>query len=381
MKKEDISGLIVYLLIFGLTVVFTFLVIREYYPKSQLEIYQYILFVLGAFISGLVFNSILFEVAHIIGAKMGGYEVICVSILGLTFFKKDGKRKIKFTKFDGLTGETKIIPIQDRKKPYKPRLYCLLGSIFFTIEIIAIVFTFSFLQSDVIDNVMLKNLGYFLLIMGVVGAAILLYNILPLKLDSLTDGYRLVLLSNKKNRNAFNDLLMLESGMNIKTTENKEEEKTVAFSSDIKLNQVYLALKDEDMEQANSILDSILDNVDDKITNKNLLISKELKLYLLLISKPEEEVRPYYEDKISFQDRKAIGDDSSLCGITSYILIAGILDKSRHEVERVLNKTYKAYKRLQENRKELEVKLYNSAIKYLDSLKPTWNLKDFLINL
>ena len=53
-------------------------------------------------------------------------------------------------------------------------------------------------------------MGYFALTVGVVAGICLLYNIIPFKLDSLNDGYRLVMVSNPKNKEAFNELLRVE---------------------------------------------------------------------------------------------------------------------------------------------------------------------------
>ena len=115
MKKEDVSGIVVYLLIMALAVLFGLNVLRAHYANSELGNY-YFLFVIGAILVGVVFNAIIFELAHRLGAKVGRYQVISVNVLGVLFFKEDKKLRMKFSGYDGLTGETKIVPMKDVKK-------------------------------------------------------------------------------------------------------------------------------------------------------------------------------------------------------------------------------------------------------------------------
>ena len=56
--------------------------------------------------------------------------------------------------------------------------------------------TFSILKNT--DDAALKDLAYALLTVGAIGLVILIYNILPMRIDSMTDGYRLTMVSNPK---------------------------------------------------------------------------------------------------------------------------------------------------------------------------------------
>ncbi len=385
MKKEDISGVVVYVLIFVLTLVFALLVVREYYAKSGMEIFEYVLFVLGAFVTGIVFNAILFELAHMLGAKIGKYSIVSVSILGLTFYKTEGKRKVGFKSFNGFTGETKILPNPKVEKKANPTPYCLCGSLFYAVEIVAVVFLFSFLNSDTVSSIALHNLGYFFLIVGVVGGAILLYNIIPLRLDSMTDGYRLVLLSNKKNRNAFNELLLLENSDNPdakKAFKEKEIDKTtaVAFSSDIKLNQVFLLLDEDNFLEAEAMLDEIL--VDsNKLNSKTYAQVKGLKLFLMINFHTLEEATEYYEKQVPYLERKHFADDNSFNSVRTYILLSSIMDNSKSECMIAVNKVYKAFKKLPKERQNLEAKLYNMAIAKIATIRPNWRIEEYVLKV
>ena len=139
MKKQDIAGIIVYLVILALAAVFGLVVVRQFAEKTNMETGIFILVIGGAIVSGVLFNSIYFELAHMLGAKIGGYRITSVSVLGFTFVKEEKKVKFKFASFDGLTGETKIVPIEKRKKPSNPVPYLVMGTIFYAIEVVTIV--------------------------------------------------------------------------------------------------------------------------------------------------------------------------------------------------------------------------------------------------
>ena len=92
-------------------------------------------------IIGLFLNALLIELGHLLGAKLGGYEVYLCNILGFCFYKKekDSKKKtFKFSEFDGISGETKVVL---KKEKGNPRPYILLPILFILIEaIILLVF-------------------------------------------------------------------------------------------------------------------------------------------------------------------------------------------------------------------------------------------------
>ena len=128
MRKEDLSGIFVYILILGIAVVFGLTVLREH-ASSWTDTVAYIFYVFGAILTGVLFNAIMYEVAHILGAKAGRYTIVSVDILGLLWFKEEEKTKFKFKGYDGLTGETVILPKKDAKKEPNPAPYLLFGTL------------------------------------------------------------------------------------------------------------------------------------------------------------------------------------------------------------------------------------------------------------
>lgn len=378
MKKENITGLVVYFIILGLAIVFGLIVLKQYFEDpgvgTRLESWQFALFILGAVLAGAIVNSILFEIAHMIGAKAGGYKIVSVCILGLTFYKLEGKTKIRFGQYDGLTGETKITPKPGLKKEANPTLYLLLGSLLFVIELLAAIFVFAYITTK---EGMDKKWAYFILTAAIVGAMILLYNIIPLKLDSMTDGYRLRLCSGQKNRKAFNNLLRLENGEKVEDGEDEAMELS-SFSKDLKLNHLYELLNVRDYEGAEKVLDEEI-IADPKVSKNVYLRARAQKIYIHIMTKPLEDSIKFYEESVSLQERRAISDDVSMDCIRAYILMSGLLDKSRSECYLALKKLLRAYKAVPEARKELERKLFNEGLQKVIEAHPTWELEQYLM--
>ena len=379
MKKQDVAGIIVYVIILALAAVFGLVVIREYSPKSGLSSGIFILFVAGAIVTGVIFNAILFELAHIVGAKIGGYKITFVSILGFTFDKIDEKFKFHFSSYDGLTGETKIIPNSKRKKPANPVPYLVFGTIFYAIEVVAIVLAFSILSRDELPTAT-NNIAYFLLIVMAVGGMILFYNIIPFRLDSLTDGYRLRLVSGKKNKEAFNAMLLGETAS--ATEQSRQEQVQTSFSNDLKVNELYVCLSEDKLAEAEQIADDIIEDAktNKKISNKALVEAKANKIYFMFLLHDFEEAKNYCATNFSLHDIKELSEENTLPCLRAYILLSGLVDRSRSECVRSLDKIYKIYKHTPEDRRQLETKLFNNAIDFINEKHPDWGISEYRIN-
>ena len=375
MKKEDITGFIVYLLILGFSAVFIFTVIRNHASDSLLG-NLYILFVFGACVAGIVFNAIIFEVAHILGAIVGGYSIISVNILGFCFKKDANKWKFCFSSFDGLSGETKIVPKEGRNKESNPYPYLLFGSLFFVLEVVGVMIVFSMLRKNVGG---LGNLAYFILTMGAIGLMIFVYNILPFRLDSITDGYRLTKVTNPKNREAFNELLKVEYDISQgKEVDVKVFKEITNYTADLNLNKVYALLDAKKFDEAVVILDDII-NAKENVSKTVYIRAKAQKVYIHLINDDIEAAATYYDKEVPVSERRDISDDNSMACVRAYILMEGLLDKSRSETVIALNKVNSAYKKTPANRKAVERQLFNDALKKVNEAHPKWELDKYYL--
>ena len=380
MKKEDITGIIVYLVIIALAVIFGILVLQRHSVDSSLKGFWFVLYVIGSVLGGALFNGILFELGHVIGAKVGKYEVLSVNIFGVCFYKENGKTKVKFASFDGLTGETKIIPQKDMVEKANPYPYLLFGSLFFAVEAIGVMVAFSFLTAS--GNDALSDVGFGLLTGGAIGLAILLYNILPMRVDSMTDGYRLTMVSNPKNRAAFNELLRVEYEIEQGNSdvEVKVFDEITNFTADLNLNRVYALLDKREFKQAEEILDKIIE-AKENVSEKVYIRARAQKIYINLITKNLEEARAYYDKEVPVAERREISNDVSMASIRAYLLMSGLLDKSRSECIIALNNVYRAFKHTPKNRQEVEVTLFNEALDKVVAAHPDWELEGYKLQI
>ena len=382
MKKEDISGIVVYLIIIVLAVVFGLTVLQTHAKESTLSGFPYVMYIIGSVLSGAVFNAILFEMAHVIGAKIGKYDILSVNILGFCFYKnEENKTKFKFASFDGLTGETKIVPkpgMSDKANPYP---YLFFGSLFFVVEAIAIMVSFSLLRNA--SNPTWKDdLAFGLLTGGAIGLVILLYNILPVHVDSMTDGYRLTMVSNPKNKEAFNELLRVEHEIEMGNSdiEVKVFDDITNFTADLNLNKVYALLDQKKYAEAEEILDKIID-AKDSVSAKVHIRARAQKIFINLVTKPLEEAKEYYDKEVPVAERREISNDVSMASIRAYLLMSGLLDKSRSECIIALNNVYRAFKQTPKNRQETEVTLFNEALERVTTTHPDWELEGYRLEI
>ena len=380
MKKEDISGIIVYLIIIVLAVVFGLTVLQTHSSESTLSGFPYILYIIGSVVSGAIFNAILFEVAHILGARVGKYEILSVNILGVCFYKTEGKTKVKLASFDGLTGETKIVPEKDMVDKANPYPYLFFGSLFFAIEAIAVMVAFSLLNST--ENAGLKDLAFGLLTFGAIGLVILIYNILPIRVDSMTDGYRLTMVSNPKNKEAFNELLRVEHEIEMGNAdiEVKIFDDITNFTADLNLNRVYALLDQKKYLEAEEILDKIID-AKDSVSAKIHIRARAQKIFINLVTKSLDEAKEYYDKEVPVAERREISNDVSMASIRAYLLMSGLLDKSRSECIIALNNVYRAFKHTPKNRQETEVTLFNEALDKVVAAHPDWELEGYRLEI
>ena len=379
MKKEDVMGLIIYLIIIALAMVFGFTVLQGHQADSGFPGYGYMGFVAIAVIAGVIFNAILFELAHIAGAKVGKYTIISVNILFFCFYRENEKFKFRFASYDGLTGETKIVPKKGFEDKANPTPYLTFGSLFFIVEAIIVMVLFTLFKDK---GGALGDLAYALLTIGALGLVILFYNIVPFRIDSMTDGYRLTMVSNPKNKAAFNELLRVEyeiqQGNN--DVEVKLFDEITNFTADLNLNKVYALLDKKEYKEAEEILDKIIDakaGIDAKV----FIRARAQKIYINLITKGLEEAKEYYEKEVPVSERREISNDVSMASIRAYLLMSGLLDKSRSECIIALNNVYKAFKKTPKNRQATEVALFNEALDKVIAAHKDWELEGYKLQI
>ena len=337
-------------------------------PMALNYVYTFLI-IIGA----LLFNAVGLELAHLVGAKVGGYKIAEFNIFGLSLHKKLGKWKFGFKSFDGLTGVTVVAPKSEKSKLTAYVWFPIIGYI---LELVVAVVLFSIFRQTTAGSefrYLHHTIALVAIVFATVSSMLALYNFVPFELDSETDGHRLVLITKKVNMEAYNELMRIEELQR----EGKEVDKIrifediTEFTANINLISVYEHLSKDEFKEAEKLIDDIIVKPE-KITRNTYYRLLAQKLYIKIMTLPKREAEAYYEENIDDKVRRFISNDASMESVRAYILIAGMLDESQAEVNYAMSCVKKAMKRALPSRAKIEEKLYKSAFEIVKKNHPLW---------
>ena len=117
------------------------------------------------------------------------------------------------------------------------------------------------------------------------------------------------------------------------------------------------------------------------MSEKVYIRARAQKIYLNLITKDLDEARAYYDKEVPVSERREISNDVSMASIRAYLLMSGLLDKSRSECIIALNNVYRAFKKTPKNRQKTEVVLFNEALDKVVAAHPDWELEGYKLQI
>ena len=369
MKKENLFGILMYLLVFAIAIIYGFTILQSHFNDSSFnEVWKYALYILVSVFSGVIVVAILQEFGHILGARVGGYKITSVNVLYFNFYiNEEGKHKFRFKAFDGLTGETKISPNYEKKERPNPYPFLIYGTIFnLAFVVVAVFLFFNYYKIKGIYS----DMAYYFLTMGIITVMSVIYNIIPVKLDSLTDGYRLTRI--KKDVDAFNALLENENG-GVSSSENNEEsiKKPAKFIPEVAITELTNLIVNKEYDKFFEVYKKIKEN-GEHLSDKDVLELSAQYVYVSLLTKDPIDVAKFYDEEVSFHLRREFSNSNNFPVIRSYIYIAGLMDGSLSEVLLSCKKIAKAYRSVANNRKHDEVSLYNETLDLVLKAHPKW---------
>ena len=151
---------------------------------------------------------------------------------------------------------------------------------------------------------------------------LLIYNIMPFKLDNFTDGYYIVALSKKINVEAYNELIRIESLIynNEEITEVKSFDEITTMTARVSSYSLYELIDAKKWDEALALIAKLEANAN-KIEEEFIGRIKAQKLYIYLLTKAQEAVSNYWFNELNAADRKFISNDLTLkqCGVISFI--------------------------------------------------------------
>ena len=372
LKKNDFATFLAYIAMFAIALLVGLLVISPTIKGSSLSTPEAVVIVVVSVIVGVIVNSAGLELLHMLGAASGGYQILSVCVLSMTFKKRKSRKEKLFTfaSFEGLTGETKVNPKDPEKSnPTGMILFPMLGYLLVVIVLLVLAAVF--------QSATWVPVGSYVIL--AIGGMIFVYNAIPAHLDSITDGYLLILLSKPVNRVAYNQILLAEH------SENKEQalenlplyNEISDFTATLNSLAAYRKIKEGKPEEALAIFSAIASA--QKGVSKSVVQEASCqKLALLLLLEKKGEAKDYYEG-MSDADRRYIASLASLPALRCYALISGILEESDSEVSWAFDKVERLEKKVTGVALEGEKILLNSSYSLLKKMHPGWDIQaDFI---
>lgn len=369
MRKEEILTWLVYGLMFLVALYVGLQIIAPAFVETGIvgpEQYAYAIITIAC---GFLLNVILLELAHVIGALVGGYRIQMVNVLGLAIYQVGNQWHVGLRSYDGLSGETKVTATTDKANPF-PGLW--FGLLFFILEIVVLFPAAYLLFTE-------DQWGRYALIITIsIGAILMVYNYMPFKLDSMTDGYKLALTNRQMSKGdpSYNELIRIEKAYADGQHPGpiKIFEKFTGVTTQIMLYQIYEWLVQESYVDALKLLERIL-NERDKLPD--LLVNRVFsqKLYAVLIDKSPKEGTKYYFEQLTSKQKRFLANDLSMESLRAYLLVAGTIEDSYSECVFVLERKDKALKRTVEpGRQQAEKILFERALAVVKKRHKDWKL-------
>lgn len=376
MKKNEAMGWLVYILMLAIAAVVGFVILRPQLSSTTLPINS-ILFVVIAVVAGILLSANFLELGHIIGAKIGGYRIDKINILGMQFKKKeDGKFHFSFSfSFDGLTGETMMSPKNPEKS--NPRHYIYAPLLFLLLEV-AVCAAFMSLGLALKGNEPMWGSSYvFALVVLVIVVLVNLYNIFPAALDSKNDGYLMTILNNKTNVLAYNNLLLAQEKMMLgqEVPETPIYKEVTDFTNSLNQISIYKALAEKDYAKALEINEYTISSKQ-KVSSRVYENAIAQKLSIHLLTGDFETAKEEYIN-LPLEDKKFIANLSSAPSVRAYLLVSGLIDESETESKDALAHADKAIKDSGEEKKHIELDLIKESLAKVAKAHPDWDFSDY----
>lgn len=376
MTKEDFYSLFIYASMAAIVLVTGFMVVRPAMESGYLAVSagSNFAFLLISLLIGILLNVLLVEVGHFIGAKIGGYTVLSFNILGLCFYKKEVAEnkyvtKFRFKSFDGFTGETKIAP---KKEKANPMVYVFLPLFLMLLEFVVLYCVLSFIKDSKEESEsILMFVKYGTIVVSAVAGCFIVYDYFPARIDSLNDGYRLVLLNKKINIDAYNTNLSYEAaeffGKEIK--EYKTYDVITDFTAGANLEVALKECRELHYDNALKVIDTTI--VDPKkLSRATLEELLKTKAYIYFLTKPLEEAKKFYEETFTSDQVSTIRSCKKYSSIRLYVLFEGLVETSRSEIEYAKQRADKLDKRYEEGEIAKERKLIDIALEKIYEVNP-----------
>lgn len=371
-------GYVAYAVMLAIALLVGFLVLRpEISAYGNYTGINSILLVVLAIVVGIIITSVFLEIGHLIGAKIGHYTVTKSLCLGLGFKKdKNGKRIMTVGNFDGITGETIITPNDVKKSNpsafiYMPLLCVLVEIILCSVAIVLVNVQmkggdYSFFWLKVASDVVLTVAGM-----------VLVYDIFPAALDSKNDGYLLTILTNKTNREAYNEMLLAEDKLarGLPAGDTPVYDNVTDFTASVNDVTLYADYEKGDIDGALSIIEKTI-NSKEHVSAHLYKAAQAAKTAIIIDTKPIAESKAYFV-ALPLEEKKYMASLSSAPAVRAYVLANGLIEDSESETAAALEKAPSVLHKLPKEKRIIEKKMLNAAVDKVSAAHPEWKLSEY----
>lgn len=379
MKKNDTMGYVVYALMLITAVLVGLLVLQPEFGSDAAKTLTMhpVVIVLVAIVIAIILTGVLIEAGHLLGAKIGKYDVSSSVALGIGFKKdKEGKKKFFFGNFDGITGETIIVPKDVKKSNPHPFIYFPL--LFVLVEIIAFVVLVVIAGS----NINKGDPSLFWLKVGgetgiTIACMIVLYQIFPFALDAKNDGYLLTILNSKANVEAYNEMLIADdrASKGLEPLPTPVYDDVTDFTVVVNDITLYADFAKKDYDGALAVLEKTI--ASKKHVSPSVYKSAEAnKLAIIIKTKPLAESKKYFI-ALPIEIKKFMAGLTTIAAVRSYILANGLIEESVSETEAALEKAPDVLRKLPKERKAQEKAMIKEDVELVMKAHPDWDLSDY----
>jgi len=328
---------------------------------ASLGTQEVILFIILSYACALL----VYNIGKTIFGYLSGYKISLIEILGLQINMSGDKTKVRYLFRNIAEFHLKMMP---KKENPNPKLMLMGGTIFYILVAAVILIVGSTLSS----NTMIKI--YF----GVgLGAMVVVYEMLPVKLDTANDMYLMILSNSPENQEVFNKVLLAEAAE--RAGKYVEDFKIEDFgNSRIKPQSLLYTLRGQvyakDYKAALATVDKIEYNAL-YLTDQDKAEALYEQMYIYLLqgrSKDAERLILKLEKRVKNSSDLFITSSSA----RTSVLIAGLVDNS---LEQVLLKRYDFIKQCRyfgkTDRVLNDIELTRNGILKIKRAHPDWELE------
>jgi hypothetical protein len=380
MKKNDLMGYLAYAMMLAIALCVALLIVRPvfndqgYVNAAPMNGFGYVVI---AILSGILFNSLLLEIGHLIGAKLGKFKIYKWDCLGFAVkTDKDGKKKVGFADFGGLTGETDIYPTDVKKS--NPRHVIYFPLFLFLLEVVLCVALIVFAKyKEGQGELVFVWMRLFVDLVLCVGGMIFLYDIFPTQVDGLNDGYLLNILVNETNKEAYNQMLLTQYQLFVGQPVGASPvyDKVTDFTAQVNDVTIYLKLAAKDYKGALDIVEKTIACKSTVSTNVYQDAVAE-KTGLLFFTGSFDEAKKFFID-LPLDSKKHIAALGNITCVRAYVLASGLVEESLTETQVALEKASGALRKLPADKVKVEKSILGQAVDLVLAKHADWDLLSY----